>query len=141
MVDSTKVREFLSLAEAANEFGVSQNYLRFLIFKHKLQGVKIGINWVTIREWMQGYFGLLPEMPDALLISQENDIVSRSSGFLYILRLPSSVGRSVEETVLYLLKSDFNRDVSFSFAFIKDGFGISTKSSLYATSPSKSLSR
>ena len=51
-----KSEEFLSLAEAAKEFDVSQNYLRFLIFKKKLQGVKMGRNWVTTREWMGEYF-------------------------------------------------------------------------------------
>ena len=43
---------YRSLAEAAKERGVSQDYLRFLIFKKKLQGQKMGRNWVTTNEWL-----------------------------------------------------------------------------------------
>ncbi|MEK7162449.1 MAG: hypothetical protein AAB730_01150, partial [Patescibacteria group bacterium] len=49
---ANKNQEFLSLAQAAREFEVSQDYLRFLIFKKKLQAVKLGRNWVTTREWL-----------------------------------------------------------------------------------------
>jgi len=38
-------QKYLSLVEAAKEFGVSQNYLRFLIFKNKLNAIKFGRNW------------------------------------------------------------------------------------------------
>lgn len=44
--------KYLSLAEAAKEWKVSHDYLRFLIFKKKLQGLKIGRNWVTTHEWL-----------------------------------------------------------------------------------------
>lgn len=44
------------MAEAAKEWKVSQDYLRFLIFKKKLKGVKFGRNWVTKREWLEEYF-------------------------------------------------------------------------------------
>ncbi|MBI2639612.1 MAG: hypothetical protein HYW90_01825 [Candidatus Sungbacteria bacterium] len=45
-------KEYLSLADAAHEFGLSQDYLRFLIFKKKLKAEKIGRNWVTTKEWV-----------------------------------------------------------------------------------------
>ena len=41
--------EFIRLAVAAKQWGVSQDYLRFLIFKKKLHGEKFGRNWVTKR--------------------------------------------------------------------------------------------
>ena len=48
--------EFIRLAVAAKQWGVSQDYLRFLIFKKKLRGEKFGRNWVTKREWLEEYF-------------------------------------------------------------------------------------
>lgn len=48
--------EFIRLAVAAKQWGVSQNYLRFLIFKKRLRGEKFGRNWVTKREWLEDYF-------------------------------------------------------------------------------------
>lgn len=54
--NNPEVEKYLSLAHAAKERGVSQDYLRFLIFKKKLQGLKIGRNWVTTHEWMEVYF-------------------------------------------------------------------------------------
>ena len=50
---SSKNDNYLSLAEAAREFGVSQDYLRFLIFKKQLRAVKFGRNWVTTRAWVK----------------------------------------------------------------------------------------
>ncbi|MBI3442823.1 MAG: NYN domain-containing protein, partial [Candidatus Sungbacteria bacterium] len=49
------MEHYLSLARAAKERGVSQDYLRFLIFKKKLQGLKIGRNWVTTNAWLDTY--------------------------------------------------------------------------------------
>ena len=46
----------LSLADAAKAWGVSQDYLRFLIFKKKLRAVKIGRNWMTQDDWLSEYF-------------------------------------------------------------------------------------
>lgn len=48
--------EFIRLAVAARQLGVSQDYLRFLIFKKKLRGEKFGRNWMTKREWLEEYF-------------------------------------------------------------------------------------
>lgn len=47
---------YLSLAEAAKHRKVSQDYLRFLIFKKKLRAVKFGRNWVTKVAWLDEYF-------------------------------------------------------------------------------------
>ncbi len=51
--------QFLTLSEAAKEYGVTQDYLRFLIFKKKLRGTKFGRNWVTTRMWLDEYFATL----------------------------------------------------------------------------------
>ncbi|GEM_PF-446706 len=48
--------EFLPLSVAAKKWGVSQDYLRFLIFKKKLRGEKVGRNWVTKEQWLVEYF-------------------------------------------------------------------------------------
>ena len=48
--------EFIKLSVAAKQWGVSQNYLRFLIFKKKLRGKKFGRNWMTTQEWLNNYF-------------------------------------------------------------------------------------
>ena len=53
---SKETIEFLPLSVAAKQWGVSQDYLRFLIFKKKLRGEKIGRNWVTTQEWLEDYF-------------------------------------------------------------------------------------
>src|SRR3989344_7950626 len=53
--------EYHTLAGIAKEFGVSQDYLRFLIFKKKLKAVKFGRNWFTTREWMQDFFNSAPK--------------------------------------------------------------------------------
>lgn len=53
-------KDFLPLADAAKKFGVSHNYLRFLIFKKKLHGAKFGRNWVTTEAWLDEYFSTLP---------------------------------------------------------------------------------
>lgn len=49
-------RKLILLSHAAKEFGVSQNYLRFLIFKKKLRGKKIGQKWCVTREWVNACF-------------------------------------------------------------------------------------
>ena len=48
--------EFLPLSIAAKQWGVSQDYLRFLIFKKKLRAQKLGRNWVTRQVWLEDYF-------------------------------------------------------------------------------------
>ncbi len=48
--------EYKTLAEIAKEFGVSQDYLRFLIFKKRLRAAKFGRNWFTTHSWMNEYF-------------------------------------------------------------------------------------
>src|SRR3989344_7269906 len=52
--------EYHTLADIAKEFGVSQDYLRFLIFKKKLKAAKFGRNWFTTREWMKDFFSSTP---------------------------------------------------------------------------------
>ena len=53
---SKESTEFLPLSVAAKQWGVSQDYLRFLIFKKKLRGEKMGRNWVIKQEWLEDYF-------------------------------------------------------------------------------------
>ncbi len=48
--------DFLPLVDAAKLYGVSKDYLRFLIFKKKLRGRKLGRNWVTTLDWLDQYF-------------------------------------------------------------------------------------
>lgn len=48
--------EYRSLADIAKEFKVSQDYLRFLIFKKRLHATKFGRNWFTTRVWMEECF-------------------------------------------------------------------------------------
>ena len=48
--------EYRSLADIAKEFKVSQDYLRFLIFKKRLRAAKFGRNWFTTRVWMEECF-------------------------------------------------------------------------------------
>ena len=68
---------YLSLAEAAKSRKVSQDYLRFLIFKKKLHAVKFGRNWVTKAAWLDEYFSQVkkrgstpaPTIQDANIIS------------------------------------------------------------------------
>ncbi|MEK7560490.1 MAG: hypothetical protein AAB539_00865, partial [Patescibacteria group bacterium] len=48
--------KFLSLFDAARQRGVSRDYLRFLIFKKQLHGIKLGRNWVTTDAWLDEYF-------------------------------------------------------------------------------------
>jgi len=51
--------EYRSLADIAKEFKVSQDYLRFLIFKKRLRAAKFGRNWFTTRVWMEECFVIL----------------------------------------------------------------------------------
>jgi hypothetical protein len=47
--------EYLSLKEASEYSGYSQDYLNLRIRQGKLKGVKIGRNWVTKKEWIDEY--------------------------------------------------------------------------------------
>ena len=49
-------QKLLSLAQAAEIKGVSQDYLRILIFRGKLKALKLGRNWNTTEEWLGEYF-------------------------------------------------------------------------------------
>src|SRR3989344_2884159 len=55
-MEQSNGEKYFSLAEIAPKYGVSQDYLRFLIFKKKLRGQKIGRNWTTTNEWMNEFF-------------------------------------------------------------------------------------
>ncbi|MDP3764755.1 MAG: hypothetical protein Q8Q95_04000, partial [bacterium] len=46
----------LPLSEAAVLAGTTPDYLRYLIFKNKLQGQKFGKIWFTRKEWLHAYF-------------------------------------------------------------------------------------
>lgn len=45
----------ISLSEAADEFGFSAGHLRYLVSQGRLEGRKIGRNWVTTRRAVAGY--------------------------------------------------------------------------------------
>lgn len=47
--------EFISLSEAAAEFGFSAGHLRYLVSRGILRGRKIGRNWVTTRSAVAAY--------------------------------------------------------------------------------------
>src|SRR3989344_3130400 len=55
-MEQSNGEKYFSLAEIAPKYGVSQDYLRFLIFKKKLRGKKIGKNWTTTNEWINEFF-------------------------------------------------------------------------------------
>ncbi|MBI4224807.1 MAG: hypothetical protein HY617_00600, partial [Candidatus Sungbacteria bacterium] len=90
-------RHYLSLADAAKERGVSQDYLRFLIFKKKLHGLKIGRNWVTTNEWLDGYLqenghakfkqnGSSPKTTDPITSSRHPDQKNFAKPFSLLMR-------------------------------------------------------
>jgi len=56
--------EYRTLGELAKEFEVSQDYLRFLIFKKKLKAVKFGRNWFTTKDWMNEFFSVARARPE-----------------------------------------------------------------------------
>ncbi|MDP3710832.1 MAG: hypothetical protein Q8R29_03900, partial [bacterium] len=72
MIDIEQINDskYLSLAEAAKIKKVSSDYLRFLIFKKQLNGVKSGRNWVTTIAWMDEYFS----QPDERKIKKDKEI-------------------------------------------------------------------
>lgn len=47
--------KFISLAEAAKITNYSQDYISLLCRQGKLKAQKLGRNWVTTKEWVQGY--------------------------------------------------------------------------------------
>ncbi len=46
---------YISLHEAAKLTNYSQDYISLLCRQKKLKGIKMGRNWVTTKEWIQGY--------------------------------------------------------------------------------------
>ena len=46
---------YISLHEAAKLTNYSQDYISLLCRQKKIKGVKMGRNWVTTKEWIQGY--------------------------------------------------------------------------------------
>src|SRR3989344_13006 len=69
-MDTMSENKYLPLAEAAQIKGVSQDYLRLLIFRKNLRGVKLGRNWFTTIEWLNEYFGV-PKLPSTAGIPAE----------------------------------------------------------------------
>ena len=47
---------YISLKEAANYSGYSQEYLSLRARQRKLKAIKIARNWVTTKEWINEYF-------------------------------------------------------------------------------------
>ena len=59
MVDkSTSVEELISLSQASVISDLSEPYLRRLVEKQKLWGLKIGRNWVTTRKAVLDYLSV-----------------------------------------------------------------------------------
>ncbi|MEK7172915.1 MAG: hypothetical protein AAB740_02985, partial [Patescibacteria group bacterium] len=79
-MEENKNQEFMPLAQAAKVYGVSQDYLRFLIFKKRLHGEKFGRNWVTTKTWLDEYFLTEDlrckngEIKKTALIQEKNDV-------------------------------------------------------------------
>ncbi|MCK4799985.1 helix-turn-helix domain-containing protein, partial [Candidatus Parcubacteria bacterium] len=46
---------YISLGEAAKLTNYSQEYISLLCRQKKLEGTKIGRNWVTTKEWIENY--------------------------------------------------------------------------------------
>lgn len=56
MVDETvAIHDLISLAQASELSNLSEPYLRRLVEKEKLWGLKIGRNWVTTRKAIMDY--------------------------------------------------------------------------------------
>ncbi|MDP3778518.1 MAG: hypothetical protein Q8R30_00535 [bacterium] len=86
--NSQQDTEFLSLAVAAKHWGVSQDYLRFLIFKKKLQGQKFGRNWMTTQVWLEEYFSQVKRRG---VHATTGCPVETSSEFLSVSPLPEHI--------------------------------------------------
>jgi len=86
--NSQQDTEFLSLAVAAKHWGVSQDYLRFLIFKKKLQGQKFGRNWMTTQVWLEEYFSQVKRRG---VHATTGYPVETSSEFLSVSPLPDHI--------------------------------------------------
>ncbi|MDP3770530.1 MAG: hypothetical protein Q8R40_06370 [bacterium] len=94
---------YLSLAEAGKQWKVSQNYLRFLIFKKKLRAVKFGRNWVTKAAWLDEYFSQIKgrrgsnefqSLPDSIPVRKDlelKEVMPAMSEILSISPLQSYV--------------------------------------------------
>lgn len=54
-MENEKNHNYISLREAAEYTGYSQEYLNLRIRQKKLKGIKIGRNWATTKEWMNEY--------------------------------------------------------------------------------------
>ena len=59
-------RQYISLQEAAQYCGYSQEYLSLRARQGKLKAVKIGRNWVTTKEWVQGYEKKVKELVESM---------------------------------------------------------------------------
>jgi excisionase family DNA binding protein len=53
--DKPSLDELISLREAAELSGLSASHLRLLVRRGDIWGVKLGHNWVTTSEAVQGY--------------------------------------------------------------------------------------
>lgn len=96
--------EFIRLAVAAKQWGVSQDYLRFLIFKKKLHGKKFGRNWTTTQKWLEECFSQIKRRGIGMeILSSDTDISYLSSSSLPEYIIPPSeikgvVSKQVPET-------------------------------------------
>ncbi|MBW6440725.1 helix-turn-helix domain-containing protein [Patescibacteria group bacterium] len=55
MQNSEMDNNYISLHEAAKLTNYSQDYISLLCRQKKLQGIKLGRNWVTTKEWVEKY--------------------------------------------------------------------------------------
>lgn len=91
--------DFLSLADAAKQWQVSQDYLRFLIFKKKLRAMKFGRNWVTKKEWLDEYFATVKKRkatPPVVLTINKSTV----SGIRPVKTEPALVDNRVEREII-----------------------------------------
>ena len=119
--------EFLPLSVAAKKWGVSQDYLRFLIFKKRLRAEKLGRNWVTRQEWLEDYFSQIKRRGVGALQSMP---VSEMSSFLSSSSLPEFKLEGIPEAIAISnepIQSSFKRKYllricSFSFSKLSHNY-------------------
>ena len=69
---------FLNISQAAKQANVSQEYLRFLIFKKKLRATKSGRAWLIKQEWLEECFAIIKHRtsryPVGTFIEESKDV-------------------------------------------------------------------
>ena len=54
-MEMSKYKDLISLKDAGHKYGLSPTSLRIYILDGKLEGLKIGRNWVTTKEAVERY--------------------------------------------------------------------------------------